>query len=192
MTLGERLAKSSKALSLTAGAVVSQVPGIAYFYALVPPYFAAFHLLATGGTLAIFLYSHLRSSETRTLIRSGVKWVGVSIVLAIIFTPLLRAWTVPPPEGWPQSGKFQIGFGMSKFSLTDKAIQKAKEFEIDNPSDLMLAFGAFDDAKIPRVWKHWTIVAAGMTLVVVFIASYVCWVLGIAYLAKSLGRAGGS
>ena len=192
MTLWQRLIRSSKALSLTVGAVVSQLPGITYFYALIPPYFGAFHLLATGGTLAIFLYAYLRASGTRTLVRGGITWVGLSIVLAIIFTPLLSAWTVPPPDGWPQNGKFQIGFGMSKFSLTDPAIQKAKEFKIDNPSDLMLAFGAFDDAKLSRVWKQWTIVVAGMTLVVVFVASYVCWVLGIAYLAKSLGREGGS
>ena len=187
--LFEEAKSSSERLGNLTTALGSQLPGIAFFVGLAPPGFRAITLLASGGTLALFLLVFSKRDSEVNCVRNGVRSVFVAIAIAIAYGFLFSWVTAGPPASRDERVRYQIGFGLSSFSLTAAAQHALSDPHLQTKEDLMLAFGAYDSDRITLVWKSWSVFAAGSLLCILFVAAYVCWTSGLAWLACALRRA---
>ena len=174
----------SKLVTLAA-ALGSQLPGVSFFVGFTPPSFRVIALLTGGGTIAVFVRVFNQPRNLKRHVTSGVWSIAVAVVLAAIYAVLFQFLTVgtPPARGGHQ--RFQTGFGMYTFSLTDNARRVARQYHLETKEDLMLALGGYEKST-SQIWKPWSIVIAGIILWVAFIASYVLWTSGLAHIARSL------
>ena len=174
----------SKLLTLVT-ALGSQLPGISFFVGITPPDFRGIALLTSGGTIAIFIWVFNKPRNQSRDVKRGVKFIATAILLAAIYGVLFQFLTVGTPAARVGHQRFQIGFGMCSFSLRDTARKVASEQHLGTPEELMLAFGGYEKGT-SQIWKTWSIIAAAAILWVVFMATYVFWTSGLAYLARSL------
>lgn len=174
----------SKLVTL-ATALGSQLPGISFFAGITPPDFRGIALLTSGGTIAIFIWVFNKRRNQRRDVKRGVKFIATAILCAAIYGVLFQFVTVGTPAARTGHQRFQIGFGMCSFSLKDSVRKVASEQHLVTPEDLMLAFGGYERGT-SQIWKTWSIIAAATMLWVVFIASYMFWTSGLAYLARAL------
>lgn len=181
--LPDRLAASGKRMSILATALGSQLPGISFFLGLAPPGFPAIVLLTGGGTLAIFLLRISKQAPDPVCIQKGARSIAAALILATVYGFLFSLVTVGPPASRSEHVRYQVGFGLTPFSLTVPALRLANEHPAYTKEDLMLAFGAYDDTATSRIWKSWSIYAAGALLIVTFVFTYYYWTSGLGWLA---------
>jgi hypothetical protein len=139
-------------------------------------------LLTGGGTLAIFLLRFSKRQASPDCIRRGTRSVAAAIILAIAYGFFFSYVTVGPPAPRTEHVRYQVGFGLSRFSLTEPAVGITRDHPDYTKEDLMLAFGAYAGAT-SRIWKTWSIFAAGGLLSVLFVLTYYSWTSGLAWLA---------
>jgi hypothetical protein len=179
------IAASGRRLVTVTTALGSQLPGITFFFGLTPPGFRAITLLTSGGTLALFLLVFSRCEKDVKCVRNGVRSISIAVVLAIVYGLFFPYVTVGPPPERDEPVRHQAGFGLSAFSLTDEALRVATERKLKTKEDLMLALGGYGGGP-SLIWKGWSIVAAGTLLSAFFVATYVYWTSGLAWLACAL------
>jgi hypothetical protein len=105
--------------------------------------------------------------------------------LFVIYLVLVKLCTVPAQltPGSPVQ-RYQVGFWTFDWSLNkDGRDLKAARPGV-TPYELMDYGVAFSDDGPSKLWELWTIYAAGLTMVVVFLLSFVLWVFGWSLLAK--------
>jgi hypothetical protein len=173
-----------KLVTLTA-ALGSQLPGISFFIGLTPPNFRVITLLISGGTIAVFVRVFNQPRDKQRHVKCGVWSIVIAVFVAAIYVGLFQFLTVGTPAGRGGDQRFQIGFGMYSFSLTDNAQRVAQQNHLETKEDLMLALGGYEQGTF-QIWKPWSIVIAAIILWVVFVASYVFWASGLAHIARSL------
>lgn len=173
-------------LSAAAAAVIAQLPGLSFFTNNSPPSFFILGLLTSGLTIAVFLWVLInKGRDRRKRVKQGLVSVCASIVLAMVYIAFLSWVTVLPPEEYGSSQRFQIGFGLQEFSLTEEAkAVVATEESVKSTQDLMLAFGAFSSEGPRQIWTVWSIYSAWALLCLTFIATYFMWAFGLAKLAS--------
>lgn len=177
-------------LAAGAGAIASQLPGLSFFTSNAPPSFGLLSLMTSGLTLAIFVWVLTTTPADSDRSRTGLIAVGAAIVLGLAYAGLLNWVTVPAPAETGVAQRFQIGFGLSDFSLTDDARRLLKASPADTTiEDLMLMKGAFRPGGPQLLWKPWTITAAWLLLSTVFLLAYSLWSFGLACVAtRMVGR----
>jgi hypothetical protein len=127
-----------------------------------------------------------RERPVKSCVDTGVRSTCTAIVLAIVYGMLFPYLTAGPPAPRNENVRYQTGFGLSPFSLTAEAQQVAADQHLRTKEELMLALGAYGEGQTSLVWKRWTIFAAGALLIGIFVATYVCWTSGLAWLACAL------
>ncbi len=164
-----------------AGAVASQLPGLSFFTSNAPPSFGLLSLMTSGITLAIFVRVLTTTSASHDRSRTGLVAISGAIVLALTYAGLLGWVTVSAPQETGVAQRFQIGFGLSSFSLTEEAkvLLQATPGGA-TPEDLMLMKGAFRPGGPQLLWKSWTITLAWSLLTAVFLLAYGLWSFGLA------------
>ena len=165
------------------GALVSQLPGLAFFLNWAPPMFPAITLLTGGVGLAVFAAGY-RGRRARMSTRAAGFVVG-ALACAAIYSVLLGEWSVAAPAERSVGQRYQIGFGVMSFSLTDDARTKGTRLALRTPEDYMLAFGGYEPHATALIWREWTIIAAGSLLIALYVVAYLGWCYGLAILAKS-------
>jgi hypothetical protein len=183
---GRRIHGAVVALATGAGALASQLPGLAFFTDYSPPYFGPLTLMTGGLTLAVFIWVFSSLKMKAASSRLGIVAVSASVVLAIIYISLLNWVTVPAP---PETGivqRFQIGFGFARFSLTPEGLKLLDTMPDITPEFAMLAKGAFRPGGTQLIWKAWTITASWLMLSCVFFLAYLAWSFGLACIALRL------
>lgn len=187
------LAKGMRTLFLAAGLTSSLVPNLDFFRALSPPLFADTSLITSG--LAIVLLYFGWTHEVRRPVQVALFAALIGIALIVIYQLAFAHLTVSPPEGRVGSAR-QIGFHLARWSLTARAQtlvdDNRDDFEVDTPEMLMLTMGGWEDGKIATIWKPWTIIAAGILLIVLFGSGFACWTYAFGVLARFVAAGGGS
>lgn len=166
-----------------AGGVGGLLPGIAFFNAYAPPMFEAVSLLTGGVAIAVVLFILKVHKPKKESAKKSIFLILLGLLL-IVFYGFGRSYlTIGPPAGWPPD-RIQVGFYLANWSLTDKA----QKYLINHPTttieDLMLGFAAYDHPE--KVWKVWSIIAAGFLLIMVFTGGFLLWAFGFGLLARSL------
>jgi hypothetical protein len=113
--LFEEVKSSSKRLVDVTTALGSQLPGSAFFIGLAPPGFRAITLLASGGTLALFLLVISRRESDVYCVRKGVRSVFAAIAIATLYGFLFSWVTAARPASRDEGVRYQVGFGLSSF-----------------------------------------------------------------------------
>jgi hypothetical protein len=175
------------ALAAGTGAIASQLPGLSFFTSNAPPSFGLLGLMTSGLTLAIFVRVLATTPEALDRSRAGLLAVAGAVVLGLSYVSLLNWVTVPAPVETGVDRRYQIGFGLSDFSLTDRAKAALKTGADGVTSeDLMLMNGAFRPGGPQLLWKPWTITLARALLSAVFLLAYFLWSFGLACVATRM------
>ena len=188
--MGRQISRAASALTSVTGGLASQLPGISFFTNQTPPSFAPILLITSGLTIAIFAWVFSTPSNVTKRIRIGLVSIITAIVLAIFYTALLQWVTVIPP---PQAGsheRFQIGFGLSPFSLTPTGITEVHTHPDTTPTDIMLRRGLFQPGGPELIWQPWTITTSWFLLSILFFSTYFSWTLGLACIAAWISKRG--
>lgn len=176
-------------LAAGAGAIASQLPGLSFFTSNAPPSFGVLGLMTSGLTLAVFVWVLSSTPPSRDRSRTGLIATGAAVLLGLGYVGLLNWVTVPAPAETGIDQRFQIGFGLLNFSLTDDARSLMHSSGGPaTPEDLMLVKGAFRPGGPQQLWNAWTITLAWTMLSGVFLAVYFLWAFGLACVATRLVR----
>jgi hypothetical protein len=180
-----RIGGAVSVLAATASGVASQLPGISFFTHQAPPNFGPLSLMTGGLTLAIFVWVFSKKNDAQR-VRNGIAGVTAAVLLAIAYTALLNWVTVPPPAETGVAERFQIGFGLSTFSLTTDGINALRLDPLATAQELMLMLGGFQPGGTGLIWKPWTITVAWLILSLTFVLAYIAWSFGLACIAARL------
>ena len=159
----------------------SLVPGISFFTEHAPPIFEVSAFFTTGVSVAVLLWVFSRKRPEARVGR-GVASVLTGLALIVFYWVALKYTTVLPPQG--RSGeRWQCGFHKAEWSLTEKGRELKRERPTATPQEMMMMVTAFRDKGPDIIWKTWSIVTAGLILVLLFFSGFVLWVYGFAELA---------
>lgn len=153
------------------------MPGLVAWTNCAPPSFAPFVPLLLPFTAVVMLWGFYRVRNRPSMLPRAISAMLCVMLMLCIYALLLNYVTVAPPPGF-DAERVQIGFGLAEFSLTPTAKNYLQQptLEVNTSSDLMLHFGVWGDVNsIDRVWKWQCVVAAGLLLQFLFIASIGLW-----------------
>jgi hypothetical protein len=176
-----------------AGAFWGLFPGATFLLEYAPPLWSPLGWLIPVLCMGLLAWSYHREKNAKARWGKAMIFVLATAALITIYWIALQSWTVTPPP--PRDGeRRQIGFGMAPWSLTPKSIEKIQDsprrdppIEISSPNDVMNIFGLWGERGLPtEAWQAWSIFAAGMTLVLLYVAGCVCWAYGLGVLMRAL------
>lgn len=174
----KKLGKTASWLGAISGA---GLPALSYFTDYAPPLFAGVTTIITALAAAILLIAAARKQKAES-VRTAAVCLGVVIPLLIVYSLFLAFTTVVGPG--EHGSRYQIGFGLAQFSLTDTAKADLKDNPTLQPKDLMMYEAAFDQDRVAILWQTWSIYLAAAILIVLYFAGFVLWTAGFALLAK--------
>ena len=173
--------------SIIAG-LTTLVPGFTFFVNYSPPLFEGISILisALGG---IFLWKGFKEVETNSkevILKKTITILLMAFVLIIMYLLLLDKTTILM-ENLKDSTRYQIGFGLEKWTLTDdaiKAIEKDPDCGLSN-SQLLKCLGATKES-VYRLWKPNNIYFFGVLNIFIFSAASLLWCYGMGKLMKTM------
>jgi hypothetical protein len=189
-TNGNELLRALKGVGQLSASAMGLMPGASFFTNFKPPLFSALPLLASGVAAAVLANAYFGLLADTPLVRAR-RFIIAALVCAGLYGLIFDFTTVGVPEERGESvTKYQIGFGMSDFSLTAEAKSKRDMLDLRTSQDLMLAMGGFSEGGRQKIWKEWSIAMAGALLMLLFLAAFLLWAHGIGLLARALFRPG--
>jgi hypothetical protein len=139
-----------------------------------------------GYVFNVIVYlASVASASAKRLIRRACWLLVMSLVLLVTYHATYQLWTIPDPQG---GRRFSIGFGMAKWSLTERGRMLVEHERFASPGELMIADAAFYEGGPERLWKSWTIVITSTILTILFLASSITWVAAFGLLATHRAR----
>ncbi len=161
-------------VAIAAGVVFGLIPGASFFTDYAPPHFPAIALLTTLGALwAVWTGWHSPPDPEVPFRRAG-RLIIVGLVLSTIYVFAYQTTTFLSPAG----ERFQIGFAMEPWSLTERAREfVATHPDVSSPALLALSMKCYvpDEPDMHIVWTTWSIWVAGLFLVFTFCATFLTW-----------------
>jgi heme/copper-type cytochrome/quinol oxidase subunit 2 len=166
------------------------VPALSFFTLYAPPFFAAASVITSGIATAVVVFTFYYDptvtapdTEKKKLIRLALIAIGCAVVLIVVYMMMLKVCTVVDPPEKPET-RYQIGFWNFEWSLTDDGKYLKQRHSNATPWELMDYGVAFDPDAPAKIWKFWTILVSGVSMIVVFLFAFVLWVFGWSLLAK--------
>jgi hypothetical protein len=171
------------------------IPALSFFTLYAPPFFLASSLftaaISTAVIVLIFYYDPpvtAPDTQAKKLVRLARNALVCAVVLLVLYMIMLRVCTVVDPPDQPEA-RYQIGFWNFDWSLTEDGVYLKEKFAKATPWELLDHGVAFSEDGPAKIWKFWTILVAGVSMIVVYLFTFVLWVSGWSLLAKrkSLG-----
>ncbi len=170
-------------LGLALGAIV--LPLYLHTRGLAPPLLPESAWVVAAVALLCFLHRMARLRRTKTA-RAATRAV-FGLTLLGLYGICLKHWSVAPPA-LREGERVQIGFGLWDWSLTEAARDAMADpaLELRTAQDLMLGFGAFDESggSPEQIWMAWTILAAGVLLLLFLFLGSVLVLSGLAGMVR--------
>src|SRR5262245_17410630 len=165
------------------------IPAFSFFKHYAPPLFEAASLLTTAisGAVIILTYYHEPlvvppDTKAKKLIRNARNALIVAVLLLVVYMIMLKVCTVADPPEKPEI-RYQIGFWTSNWSLNEDGQYLKQRHPGSSPRELMDYGVAFNKDGPAKLWKFWTILASGVSMIFVFLFTFVLWVFGWSLLA---------
>ena len=184
---GTQVSKALRLLSWFGAFSGVAIPGYSTFFRnMVPPLFPEIGWITAGlGAATVFAVYSLRprantTSGRKRLVRRGLFLIGTSLLLLIAFLVSLRALTVRHPRG---IALYQTGFRTARWSLTEAGQKDLDHLPSATPEDLMFMEAAFSTSGPTKIWRAWSIYAAGLILLAFYLGGFVGWTSGFTTLA---------
>jgi len=167
------------------------VPALSFFTLYYPPFFKASSLFTAAISTAVIILTYYYEprvippdTEGKKLVRLARNALICAVVLLVVYMVMLKVCTVVDPPENPQV-RYQIGFWNFDWSLNEDGLYlKAKHPNESTPWELMDFAVAFSEDGPAKVWKFWTILVSGVSMIIVYLFTFVLWVFGWSLLAK--------
>lgn len=179
-----------KGLNGACAGVGAMIPALSFFTLYPPPLFEGASILTSaiaGAVILLTYYFEPRvvppNTREETLVRYARNAIAIALVLIIVYLVMLKICTVTDPPVNPAT-RYQIGFWSWNWSLNEDGKFLVQNHAGATPHELMDYAVAFSKDGPAKVWKFWTILVAGISMIVVFLLTFVLWVFGWALLAK--------
>ncbi len=157
-----------------------------------PPPLIVWPPLLSYGTCAITaLITYFwfeRRARRRVRLQTWGVWLASAMVSVVACTVLLRFTTVLEPQR--DEIRFQIGFGLADWTLTEHGRQLVRAHPNLTERQLILADGGFIPGGPERIWTGWSVYTAGSLLIVLYLGALIAWTVTIAIGARALLDAG--
>jgi hypothetical protein len=173
--------KLQSSLAWFASATGTVVPAWGFFKNWAPPLFPVIGILLAPMSAALIYFVSQQRTAGSKLLRIGMTLLGLGIVQIIAYVVLLPQWAVMDPA---ENHWYQVGFGLSDWSLTDVGRFDKARVPDATAGHLMLIEAAFSPDGPKKIWKPWSIAAAGTVLLLLFVGGFIFWTSGFACLAK--------
>ncbi len=172
-----------KALCALTGSLGAVIPGYAYFSQFAPPNFREITLL-TGGLALVVLVATLMRRKGRPSVTKATVRIFAAFFCLVFYGVMLDLTTVTAPADFQTEERFQIGFGMADWSLTDTAKDLVKTRGLDTKEQIMLAVQGYTDTDAVKLaWHWWSVRLAQAILLMLFTVGFLLWTHGFALLA---------
>lgn len=172
------------------------IPAFSFFTTYAPPFFPAASLLtaAIAAAVLILVYyyePHVKPTEIvgKKLVRMARTALAAAVILLVVYMIMLVVCTVVDPPENP-TDRYQIGFWTFDWSLNGDGLYLKQRHPNATPWELMDYGVAFSKEGPAKIWKFWTVLLSGLSMIVVFLLTFVLWVLAWALLAKRKTLAG--
>jgi hypothetical protein len=166
------------------------IPAFSFFEHYAPPLFEAASLLtaAIAGAVVILTYYHEPrvlppDTKAKKLIRYARYALFFAVLLLVVYMVMLRVCTVADPPVNPQT-RYQIGFWTFDWSLNSEGQFLKQKHPGSSPWELMDYGVAFSKDGPAKIWTFSTILASGVSMILIFLFTFVLWVFGWSLLAK--------
>ncbi|MCD6013215.1 MAG: hypothetical protein K0Q79_3077 [Flavipsychrobacter sp.] len=170
---------------LTAGIGVA-IPGFSYFIQKSPPLFPGIALIVSALCMGLLVH-FVKNRKTASTKRGW--WLMVLAIACLVSYLLLFDYTTVTFAG-NNTSCLQIGFGLSDWSITDKARHIIASKLCGNAKEDILLCVSITRENVFVIWPRWSVYGAGILLMVLFTLSSLAWVsgwglLGLAYISKN-------
>lgn len=166
------------------------IPAFSFFKHYAPPLFEASSLLTAaiaGAVIILTFYYEPRvvppDTKAKKLVRYARNALIASILLLIVYMVMLKVCTVADPPAKPET-RYQIGFWTFDWSLNGDGQYLKQKHPGSGPWELMDYGVAFSKDGPAKIWKFSTILGAGISMILVFLLTFVLWVFSWSLLAK--------
>jgi len=165
-------------------------PAFSFFTHYAPPLFEAASLLtaAIAGAVILLTYYYeprvvAPDTKAKKLVRSARTVLIIAVSLLIVYMILLSICTVAEPPLKP-STRYQTGVWTFGWSLNEDGKYLMEEHPGATPRELLDYAAAFAPEGPAKIWKIWSILVSGLSMILIFLVAFVLWVFGWALLAK--------
>jgi hypothetical protein len=166
------------------------IQAFSFFTHYAPPLFEAASLLTTaiaGSVIILTYYYEPRvvppDTKEQKLVRHARNVLIVAVALLVVYMVMLKVCTVADPPNNPEV-RYQIGFWTFGWSLNDDGKYLKQRHPESTPRELMDYAVAFSNDGPAKVWTLQAILASGVSMIIVFVFTFVLWVFGWSLLAK--------
>jgi hypothetical protein len=166
------------------------IPAASFFTLYPPPLFEEASLITSAIAAAIAMLTyyyeprvHPADTEAKKLTRLAATVLGIAVLLLIMYMVMLKVCTVVDPPAKPEV-RYQIGFWTFDWSLNADGRYLMQKHANATPWELMDYATAFSKDGPARLWKFWSILVSGVSMIFVFLFTFVLWVFGWSLLAK--------
>jgi len=166
------------------------IPAFSFFTHYAPPLFEGASLLtsAIAGAVIILTYYYdprvgPTDSKEQKLVRYARNVLIVAVALLVVYMVMLKVCTVAEPADKPET-RYQIGFWTFDWSLNADGKYLKQRHPGSSPRELMDYAVAFSKDGPAKIWSFGTILASGVSMILVFLFTFVLWVFGWSLLAK--------
>ncbi len=169
--------KSYQGIVATIGVAI---PGYSFFTDYAPPLFPNISIITSAICIWVLVLVANSEKPITPSTKKPIIYIGLSFLLLIVYLIMLRECTLPNSAG---DGRWQIGFGRWEPGLTDPAIAMLKNGDCQD-SEGMLFCSRYEEVSIEKIWKKWSVYAAGISMLFLFLFSSLLWTSAWGALAK--------
>lgn len=170
------------------------LPFVGDFASMSPPLFAEVSWIVgfTAPVLAAICFYLVRTDQLperdrRRAVRRRLIWaarlLAGSLIAVIGYAVLIQISTVINPQ---TEKRWQIGFGLVGWSLTDTGSGVLQDHPNSTSTDLLLRTGNFRDGGPAKVWHQWSILLSGTALIVLYLATFILFTAAWSIVARYL------
>jgi hypothetical protein len=166
------------------------IPAFSFFTLYAPPLLEASSLftaaIATAVVIRTYFYEpHVKRPDTKRekLVRLARSALIGAVVLLVVYMVMLKVCTVVDPPNQPQV-RYQIGFWNFDWSLNGDGIYLKQIHPNATPWELIDYGTAHGPDGAAKIWKFWSILVSGISMIVVFLLAFALWAFGWSLLAK--------
>lgn len=163
------------------------VPAYTFFSSFPPPLFPKTSIITAALSTAILFIALKwrpktddRKHGTPHIVKRGSRFIGLAVLLLIVYVLLLKFTTIDAPSG----KRLQIGFGQANWSLTEAGRDWVRTQPAITVVQMVTNEAAFDQNRLAILWPTWSINLAGLLLILLYFLSFTCWTAGFALLVK--------
>jgi len=166
------------------------IPAFSFFTLFAPPFFESSSLFTAAIATAVVILTYFYEPQVnppdtkrKKLVRLARNSLISAVVLLVVYMIMLKVCTVVDPPEQPQT-RYQIGFWNFDWSLNADGVYLKQIHPNATPWELMDYGVAFSPDGTAKIWKFWAILVAGVSMIIIFLLTFVLWALGWSLLAK--------